>query len=600
MTGLIEDEEGPLTITLTPLPTWANFDPLQLYLSGTPLSPDRKSTNLTFTGQNQLGDSVSTTFTLTVLNNKPTVNGTFPSYQIFVGQLLNVTIPNIFDDRDGDLITVSLVPPYPAGINYSNATRNLWWTPRSGAQGANNLTFVGSDGQEEASAPLTINVPNRPPVFNEALPSFHIPVGKLFTYQVIPNATDPDEDPLVYDINSTKFNQVFTLSINPPVSYCPNGVVNYLVKVLDPFGGVGTTNFNITFFSEPPAITTPIPPLGAIVNTFLYYPIPANTFTTVPGMALTYQTEIGENSTWLSLSNGILSGTPNEPGLTLLNVTAIDGCGTRSSPTQLRITVSANGAGGNPPQVNAPILSFSKLSGEVFTFQIPTKAFVDPNGGNLTYLATQIDESPLYPWLFFNSATGAFIGDPAVTDVGNFGVLVRALNSQGVVSQPQWFTIILLDSNLPPIISKAPLPPAAYAEAFYSFYFGDVFTNPNGGSVETTAQFVAEWIQVNNETLFGTPWHQDVGSVTVTLTGVNARGLKAVTSFVLPVQGDNMYIYLTKIIGSVFTVISGLALAYKAYRSRVMLKQKGLQCITTLRGFRFLASRSAATTTLLF
>ena len=72
-------------------------------------------------------------------------------------------------------------------------------------------------------------------------------------------------------------------------------------------------------------------------------------------------------------------------------------------------TISPNA----PPVLNAPFAPLSTTVGENFRFQFAANAFTDPEGGNLTYTATNLPA-----WLSFAASTRTFSG--SVATAGSF------------------------------------------------------------------------------------------------------------------------------------------------------------------------------------
>jgi trimeric autotransporter adhesin len=89
--------------------------------------------------------------------------------------------------------------------------------------------------------------------------------------------------------------------------------------------------------------------------------------------------------------------------------------------------------GNHRPRAADPMADQVALPGELFTFAIPTGAFLDPNPGDqLHYSATLANGDPLPAWLSFDSQTGAFSGTPGIGDAGTRQFAITATDQDGL------------------------------------------------------------------------------------------------------------------------------------------------------------------------
>lgn len=82
-----------------------------------------------------------------------------------------------------------------------------------------------------------------------------------------------------------------------------------------------------------------------------------------------------------------------------------------------------------PPVLNQAIADTTAYEDTAFVFSIPAGAFVDPEGGALTYTATLENGSALPAWLSFNGSR--FTGTPAASQLGSLNIRVTASDSSG-------------------------------------------------------------------------------------------------------------------------------------------------------------------------
>ena len=88
-----------------------------------------------------------------------------------------------------------------------------------------------------------------------------------------------------------------------------------------------------------------------------------------------------------------------------VNVTATDSYGLATTES-FALNVA------KPPVLANQTTAQLLTTGKSGSFTLAANTFTDPQGGKLTYTATQADGSPLPSWLAFNAATGAFTGTP--------------------------------------------------------------------------------------------------------------------------------------------------------------------------------------------
>ncbi|NVJ58804.1 MAG: tandem-95 repeat protein [Gammaproteobacteria bacterium] len=134
------------------------------------------------------------------------------------GQNLNLTV--IASDADGDPLTYEILTP-PSNGTLTGTGPNYIYTPNPGFSGTDSFSFVANDGtvnSNEAFAIITIEeAPNNPPVAEDLESS----VFEGQSLSIFVQATDPDDDPLTYQIVTQPQNG--TLSGNgPDYLYTPN------------------------------------------------------------------------------------------------------------------------------------------------------------------------------------------------------------------------------------------------------------------------------------------------------------------------------------------------------------------------------------------
>ncbi|MEW5728020.1 MAG: LamG-like jellyroll fold domain-containing protein, partial [Pseudomonadota bacterium] len=143
---------------------------------------------------------------------------------------------------------------------------------------------------------------------------------------------------------------------------------------------------------------------------------------------------------------GVLSGTPSNTDVGVpLNITITASDGSLSVPQ----TFSLNVLNANDAPVASLIPAQVATESQVFNFSA-AGFFSDADIGQgdvLTYTATLADGSPLPAWLTFNASTGTFSGTPALADLANLSVKVRATDQTTAFAE-QTFALTVRDDTI--------------------------------------------------------------------------------------------------------------------------------------------------------
>jgi hypothetical protein len=153
----------------------------------------------------------------------------------------------------------------------------------------------------------------------------------------------------------------------------------------------------------------------------------------------------------MSLDTGEVEFTPsaNFNGTALLNYTVSDGTAELSGQAVINVA-----AVNDAPETLIPLENQSTDENQSWTYVLPTDAFIDIDGDNLSYTATLLDGSPLPSWLSFNDKSQTFSGTPSFDDAGVVAIKVVATDSGGAVAT-QLFRVDVNDVNRAPQLSTA-------------------------------------------------------------------------------------------------------------------------------------------------
>ena len=134
-------------------------------------------------------------------------------------------------------------------------------------------------------------------------------------------------------------------------------------------------------------------------------------------VVLNYSAVLADGSAlpdWLAFDANTLtfSGTPSFDDATVLAVKVMVSDGESSAEQVFTIDVIDVINENSPPEALIPLDNQNAAEGQLFSYQLPTDAFVDVDNDVLTYSATLADGSALPDWLTFDGATQTFSGTP--------------------------------------------------------------------------------------------------------------------------------------------------------------------------------------------
>ena len=192
----------------------------------------------------------------------------------------------------------------------------------------------------------------------------------------------------------------------------------------------------------------------------------------------------------------------------------------------------------SPPVLAAQTAAQTWLGGQAISLALPTGAFTDPQGENLTYSAALTSGQALPGWLSFNAATDTFSGI-APTTAQSLSIVVTATDTSGL-SATDAFAATVLGT---PVLGT-PTPNQAWTEgtAISLILPTNTFTDPQGekltySAVQSNGQKLPSWLTFNaaTDTFSGTApsTAQNLG---ITVTATDSSGLASSENFTASVQ----------------------------------------------------------------
>jgi len=460
-TPTASDPDGtPLTFTIRNRPSWASFDATTGQLHGIPQSVGNFD-NIEIAASDGQASASLPAFDIVVIaprmNHPPVMFGP-PLTYVEGGRLYDFT-PSA-SDGDGDELTF-IVQNRPAWAAFDAQSGRLFGTPAGTAGTFANIIITVDDGKSSASLPpFTINVTaptaNRSPVIG-GIPETSALQGTQYAFQ--PIASDVDDDALTFAIANrpswAEFDESTGLLRGTPGA-AHIGTNRYVViSVTDGKQSVSLPAFAITVASSNTAPTISGTPAATAIAGAQYSFRPTATDPN-PGTTLTFS--IQNAPVWASFtaSTGELRGTPGTAHLGVYSnivISVSDGQDTVALPAfAISVTNTAPQISGTP--------GTNVVAGQPYSF---TPIAIDPDGTPLTFA---VSNRP--PWASFDSATGQLEGTPLHADVGTFANIRLTVTDGVVTAALAPFSIVVLLSNSPPLISGQP-PASVEAGTLYAF-----------------------------------------------------------------------------------------------------------------------------------
>ncbi|WP_108811931.1 putative Ig domain-containing protein [Sphingorhabdus sp. Alg231-15] len=248
--------------------------------------------------------------------------------------------------------------------------------------------------------------------------------------------------------------------------------------------------------------------------------LPASAFVNVldGDLAFTARLTSGENlPDWLAFDGSRFTGTPPEDfnGNLSIIVTATNATASASDVFTLVIE-----AVDDAPVVQSIIRDLSVESNSIVDFTVPTDAFLDADGDELTLTATLANGDPLPDWLGFDGIR--FLGTAPEGVTGSFDIEIVA--SDGALSASQIVRLgVGLSNNAPSILVEL-LENQFDEDTFVDVAIpADSFEDIDGDTLSLSASLLdgsplPDWLSFDGERVTGTPPANFNGSLEIAVT----------------------------------------------------------------------------------
>ena len=400
------------------------------------------------------------------------------------------------------------------------------------------LSLTACLGNEEnaQASPLT-----PPPPVNQAPSIGGLPAETAVTagdpFQVTPTASDPENDPLTFEIANMPVWAAFdtgTGRLSGMPAYANVGSYDGVrISVRD---GVNVTQGNVFRIvvnarpappppaNRPPVISGSAP--TAVTEGQLYSFTPSAS--DPDGQALTFL--IAGIPAWASFNaaNGQLSGTP--------------GAGTAGTYANIRISVSDGGASAALPAFSITVIAANRppvISGTAATTGREGMAYSftptasDPDGNSLAF---SISNKPA--WASFSTSNGRLSGTPPAGSAGNYAGIVISVSDGSISASLPAFSITVA-ANRAPTISGSPATTVTTGQAYS---FTPTASDPDGNALSFSITNMPAWASFSSSTgrLSGTPAQSAAGDyIDIRISVSDGMASTVLPAFQISVQAAN-------------------------------------------------------------
>ncbi|MFO1393219.1 MAG: putative Ig domain-containing protein [Steroidobacteraceae bacterium] len=355
-----------------------------------------------------------------------------------------------------------------------------------------------------AFAGWRVPVPSGAPVISGTPPT-SVVAGSAYNFQ--PTASDPNGDPLTFNINKrpawASFDRTTGRLYGTPTAIDAGRIRDIQISVTDGKSTAALRKFTLYVSRGSAPTISGTPPVSEVEGAaYAFTPVAKD----ADGQPLTFA--VINKPTWANFDTGTgkLAGTPG-PGsagkYANIGISVTDGATTSSLPAfTVTVTPAANGA---PTISGTPATSVQ--TGQAYSFT-PTAS--DPDGQALTF---SIANKP--SWASFSTSTGRLSGTPGSGDVASYADIVISVTDGTLISFLPPFSITVTappaPANNPPTISGSPTTSVTAGQAYS---FTPSASDPDGQTLTFGIANKPSWASFSTSTgrLSGTPATANVGT----------------------------------------------------------------------------------------
>ena len=206
------------------------------------------------------GPRATQSFGVTVPNRAPEPTDVFPDLELAVGEQATVDVAHYFTDPDGDPLTFAAESSDPAVATANLSGTSVTVEAVTASSATITVTAADTAGLGVAQS-FDVTVPNRAPEITDTIPSVEVEAGDEATVDVSEYFTDPDEDPLTFEAESSQADVAGTETSGSiiTVTAVAAGTATITVTATDPGGLAVAQSFDVTVPNRAPEITDTIP-----------------------------------------------------------------------------------------------------------------------------------------------------------------------------------------------------------------------------------------------------------------------------------------------------------------------------------------------------
>ena len=400
------------------------------------------------------------------------------------------------------------------------------------------MTACLEDKPQQSPSPFVGTPPppvNQAPSIGGLPPEAAIMVGTPL--QITPTATDPENDPLTFEIENVpawaSFSTATGRLTGMPTSANVGTFNNVRISVRD---GVNVTHgnaFRIVVNAQPatpppanrpPVISGSAPNGASEGQPYSFMPSASDP----DGQSLSFS--IAGRPAWASFNtgNGLLSGTP--------------GAGSAGTYGNIRISVSDGAASASLPAFSITVAAVNRTpliggspatsgrEGIAYSFT-PTAS--DPDGNSLAF---SIANRPA--WASFSTSNGRLSGTPPAGNAGNYAGIQISVSDGNLSASLPAFSINVAANRAPSISGT----PATAVTSGQAYSFTPSASDPDGNAVSFSIANRPAWASFSTSTgrLSGTPAQSAAGDyIDIRISASDGMATTALPAFQIAVDGAN-------------------------------------------------------------